>query len=636
MALAPNEIIPVLGARSGQKGWDQATFAAEVNAVVSGGGGITIEDEGVALPTDATTLNFVGAGVTASGVGATKTITIPGGGGVFQAIGVDNIYGGTNALANITTGSTNFAGMVEALNSVTIESFNTALGGRAGRRVASNSNTAIGYQAVSGVAGPTLTGADNTGLGARAGEALQGTATFNTCLGSFAGSRINTGDFNTIVGGRSTSLGIPFNGDLNTTLGYEAGFVLAFTGSQNTLIGARAGRSVSTGSGMICLGHEAGPVANRSNQLFIDITQRDDPLIFGDFAGRSVGFNGVTRVNDGNLLRLQELETNGFNFTALKAPDNVATDRTWTLMSDAPVDGYLVKTDGSGILNLVDPSTVGSGLFTEDAQANIKGGTNAGAAWSTFANSNFVGGFQAYEIAGSPDFSVAVGYRAGRYCSGSQNIQIGAETGRGISTLNPLTGLDNVYVGHFSGRAAAGNSNRNTCVGADSGERNLAGADNNTFIGAETGGAGGLTAADNTALGYQAGDILAGGCARNTLIGKGAGRVFSNIAPDTDNVCLGHEAGPTAAGLSNRLFIDNTQRNDPLIEGDFSARTLNINGQLESDGGTVNPSFRVDNNATAGETRMLLWDVDNGTLERVSVGAADSGGAGFKVLRIPN
>jgi hypothetical protein len=42
------------------------------------GGGITVEDEGTPLPTLATTLDFVGAGVTASGAGATKTITIPG------------------------------------------------------------------------------------------------------------------------------------------------------------------------------------------------------------------------------------------------------------------------------------------------------------------------------------------------------------------------------------------------------------------------------------------------------------------------------------------------------------------------------------------------------------------------------
>ena len=43
-----------------------------------GGGGVTIQDEGNALSTAGTTLNFVGAGVTASGTGATKTITIAG------------------------------------------------------------------------------------------------------------------------------------------------------------------------------------------------------------------------------------------------------------------------------------------------------------------------------------------------------------------------------------------------------------------------------------------------------------------------------------------------------------------------------------------------------------------------------
>tara|TARA_R100000655_G_scaffold47308_1_gene84373 strand:- start:8733 stop:14021 length:5289 start_codon:yes stop_codon:yes gene_type:complete len=42
-----------------------------------GGSGITIEDEGVALSTLATTLNFTGDGVTATGTGATKTINIP-------------------------------------------------------------------------------------------------------------------------------------------------------------------------------------------------------------------------------------------------------------------------------------------------------------------------------------------------------------------------------------------------------------------------------------------------------------------------------------------------------------------------------------------------------------------------------
>jgi hypothetical protein len=44
------------------------------------GGALTIQDEGSSLSTAGTTLNFVGAGVVASGTGATKTITIAGGG----------------------------------------------------------------------------------------------------------------------------------------------------------------------------------------------------------------------------------------------------------------------------------------------------------------------------------------------------------------------------------------------------------------------------------------------------------------------------------------------------------------------------------------------------------------------------
>jgi len=56
---------------------------------------------------------------------------------------------------------------------------------------------------------------------------------------------------------------------------------------------------------------------------------------------------------------------------------------------------------------------------------------------------------------------------------------------------------------------------------------------------------------------------------------------------------------------------------------------------IGSSAGTV-PVFRLDNSTVSGNTRMFIYDVDNATLERVTVGAADSGGAGFKVLRIPN
>ena len=47
---------------------------------ISDASGVTVQEEGTSLSTVGTTLNFVGANVTATGTGATKTITITGGG----------------------------------------------------------------------------------------------------------------------------------------------------------------------------------------------------------------------------------------------------------------------------------------------------------------------------------------------------------------------------------------------------------------------------------------------------------------------------------------------------------------------------------------------------------------------------
>ena len=76
---------------------DTLTFAAGSNitltttpgtdtlTIAASGGEVTVQDEGSSLSTAATTLNFVGAGVTASGTGATKTITIAGGATTSQS-----------------------------------------------------------------------------------------------------------------------------------------------------------------------------------------------------------------------------------------------------------------------------------------------------------------------------------------------------------------------------------------------------------------------------------------------------------------------------------------------------------------------------------------------------------------------
>ena len=74
--------VTTTGVSSGQVlKWNGTTWAPAADASGGGGSSLTIQDEGSTLSTAATTLNFVGSGITASGTGATKTITVTGSGG---------------------------------------------------------------------------------------------------------------------------------------------------------------------------------------------------------------------------------------------------------------------------------------------------------------------------------------------------------------------------------------------------------------------------------------------------------------------------------------------------------------------------------------------------------------------------
>lgn len=73
-------VILAPGANVGITSPTAGTFTIHSSATGGGSGGVTVQDEGTPLATTGTTLNFVGAGVVASGTGATKTITIAGSG----------------------------------------------------------------------------------------------------------------------------------------------------------------------------------------------------------------------------------------------------------------------------------------------------------------------------------------------------------------------------------------------------------------------------------------------------------------------------------------------------------------------------------------------------------------------------
>ena len=68
-----------------------------------GGSSLTVKDEGSSLSTSATTLNFVGSGVEVTGDGATKTITISGGGGGSADLGDLQIEGSKLSVQDSST-----------------------------------------------------------------------------------------------------------------------------------------------------------------------------------------------------------------------------------------------------------------------------------------------------------------------------------------------------------------------------------------------------------------------------------------------------------------------------------------------------------------------------------------------------
>lgn len=63
----------------------------------------------------------------------------------------------------------------------------------------------------------------------------------------------------------------------------------------------------------------------------------------------------------------------------------------------------------------------------------------------------------------------------------------------------------------------------------------------------------------------------------NTAIGYNA---CSQITTGSNNICIGAESGPNSQNVSNQLFIDKEQTNQPLIHADFGSDTVTINGDL--------------------------------------------------------
>lgn len=123
-------------------------------------------------------------------------------------------------------------------------------------------------------------------------------------------------------------------------------------------------------------------------------------------------------------------------------------------------------------------------------------------------------------------------------------------------------------------------------------------------------------------------------------------KVFGNVGFGGENNLVdlgtGNIIGPN--GLTgNVMYLGNLQffaamiSGDPLLmwdANDFLKYSRTINAHQAFIGGAE--QFEVSAGGGANDTPLALLDITAGTIKRVSRGAIDSGGSGFRLLRIPN
>lgn len=256
--------------------------------------------------------------------------------------------------------------------------------------------------------------------------------------------------------------------------------------------------------------------------------------------GFTLGFNGNISVSGAILGRGAGADSSSFGYGVFKS-----TPYT-TGKANVYFGGRALQSNTTGTSN----TAIGVGALTANTTgiANTSVGTSSLTA-NTTGNSNDAFGESSLTANTTGSFNTAFGRSTLRHnTTGNANVAVGLTT----LTAN-TTGVQNTAIGEQSENTNTTGS-FNVAVGQNSLYRNVTG-NGNTAIG------------DSSLF-----NVLAG---NNTAVGRAAG--LSNTG--SGNLFLGYNAGFNETG-SNTLYIANSSTNQPLIKGDFSAKTVLINGVI--------------------------------------------------------
>lgn len=287
--------------------------------------------------------------------------------------------------------------------------------------------------------------------------------------------------------------------------------------------------------------------------------------------------------------------------------------------------GYQANATGAG-------SLVIGGQAATTGNAATAVGTLAGAGLQAVAigNSTVASGTQSIAIGETANVSVTAGICIGRASSitgsGAGSIVIGANVACAVA--------DSVAI------VQGGTTVRTNWAVIHGGTpTNLSSAATPLVI--VGGGAMTVTHAGNIVLGHGftsfAANVCAiGGTATNSFIGT--------VVVGRGNTHTASLGGLTIRGTdgvtTNNLAMGDLTVIAPRGTGNATPGDILLQVGVQQAAGNTSQTARtgvgVRYSGAAGDTYLTVFDVDTGALQRVSVGAANSGGVGFKLLRIPN
>jgi len=249
-------------------------------------------------------------------------------------------------------------------------------------------------------------------------------------------------------------------------------------------------------------------------------------------------------------------------------------------------------------------------IYDLNGKNNVFIGNNAGYTNTYGANNVFIGNEAGYKS--NENFNVFVGFN-----SGKENVG-----GMGNTFIGDNSGLNNTW------------GCSNSVYGSGAGYCNETGSNNSIFGSSAGRGYYDLSYSGNSLFGTSAGyNTRTGG--NNVMIGYRAG--YSNQA-GAGNVFIGKDAGYYET-TSDKLYIENSLTDTPLIWGDFANDLIKFNGHVGINYDPIgyyglyvlNDYYSVmgiSTTATGGYTYGVYGDGNGGTTRNVSIYGASPSGTG--------